>query len=63
MSDIPMADGPEESKQSDFSSISVIEKLVPLSDKEILDKKEKRNDELMNKAKEGEESFKRWCKS
>ena len=41
----------------------MIEKLVPLSDKEILDKKEKRNDELMSKAKEGEESFKRWCKS
>ena len=34
-----------------------------MTDKEILDKKERRNDELMEKAKKGDEEFRTWCKS
>ena len=34
-----------------------------MTDKEILDKKERRNDELMEKAKQGDEEFRKWCKS
>ena len=58
-----MQDGPAEPKAPETSKITEIEKLVPLTDKEILDKKERRNDELMREAEQGDENFKKWAKS